>query len=96
MKLESGQKIEARAKRIAGQIGGIQKMIAEERYCIDILNQISAVRSALYALGIELLNNHLKSCVLGHGTGSEHKKAKPMKPEELLNELKTALSRFLK
>lgn len=96
MKLESGQKIEARAKRIAGQIGGIQKMIAEERYCIDILNQISAVRSALDALGIELLNNHLKSCVLGHGTGSEHKKAKPMKPEELLNELKTALSRFLK
>ncbi len=96
MKLESGQKIEARAKRIAGQIGGIQKMIAEGRYCIDILNQISAVRSALDALGIELLNNHLKSCVLGHGTGSEHKKAKPMKPEELLNELKTALSRFLK
>lgn len=88
--------IEARTKRIAGQIGGIQKMITDGRYCIDILNQISAVRSALDALGIELLNSHLKSCVVGHGTGSEHKKAKPMKPEELLHELQTALSRFLK
>ena len=90
------QKIEMRVRRIAGQIGGIQKMIADGRYCIDILNQISAVRSALDALGVELLAGHLKSCVLGHGSGSEHKKAKPMKTDELLNELQTALSRFLK
>ena len=95
MKIEAGQKIEARARRIAGQIGGIQKMIGDERYCIDILNQISAVRSALDALGVELLKNHLESCVLGHGTGSEHKKAKPMKPQELLAELQKALSRFV-
>ena len=93
---EARQKIEARIKRVAGQISGIQKMIADDRYCIDILNQISAVRSALDALGVELLSNHLKSCVLGHGTGSEHKKAKPMKPDALLKELQTALSRFLK
>ena len=71
-------------------------MIGDKRYCIDILNQISAVRSALDALGVELLKNHLESCVLGHGTGSEHKKAKPMKPEELLAELQTALGRFLR
>lgn len=96
MKSEVRPKIEARIKRVVGQIGGIQKMIAEDRYCIDILNQISAVRSALDALGIELLTNHLECCVLGHGTGSEHKKAKPMKPDELLKELQTALSRFLK
>ena len=96
MNNEARQKVEARVKRVAGQIGGIQKMIAEERYCIDILNQISAVRSALDALGVELLSNHLECCVLGHGTGSEHKKAKPMKPAELLKELQTALSRFVK
>lgn len=71
-------------------------MIADNRYCIDVLNQISAVRSALDALGVELLNRHLESCVLGHGTGSEHKKAKPMKPQQLLQELQTALSRFLR
>ena len=96
MKIEAGQKIEARVRRIAGQIGGIQKMIGDKRYCIDVLHQISAVRSALDALGLELLKNHLESCVLGHGTGSEHKKAKPMKPQELLAELQKALSRFVK
>jgi CsoR family transcriptional regulator, copper-sensing transcriptional repressor len=89
-------KLKVRARRIAGQIGGVQRMIEEDRYCVDILNQISAVRSALDALGIELLTHHLESCVLGHGTGSEHVRAKPMKPKELLAELQNALGRFLR
>jgi DNA-binding FrmR family transcriptional regulator len=89
-------RLSKRVNRVAGQIGGIQKMVAEDRYCVDILNQISAVRSALDSLGIELLSNHLECCVVGHGTGSEHARAKPMKPQELTDELKTALSRFLK
>ena len=88
-------KLDLRAKRIAGQIAGVQRMIEDDRYCVDILNQISAVRSALDALGVELLTNHLASCVVGHGTGTAHSKSKPMKPEELLAELKTALGRFL-
>ncbi|PYK11403.1 MAG: metal-sensitive transcriptional regulator [Verrucomicrobia bacterium] len=85
-----------RMNRITGQIAGITRMIEQDRYCVDILNQISAARSALDALGIELLSNHLETCVVGHGTDSEHPKAKPMKPKQLLNELQTALSRFLK
>ncbi|MEP6976406.1 MAG: metal-sensitive transcriptional regulator [Spartobacteria bacterium] len=89
-------KLDLRAKRISGQIAGVQRMIAEDRYCVDILNQISAVRSALDALGVELLTSHLSSCVVGHGSEGEHSKAKPMKPEELLAELKTALGRFLR
>ena len=93
---EKSQKLQARIKRIAGQVGGVQRMVEEDRYCVDILNQISAIRSALDALGVELLANHVEGCVLGHGTDSEHAKAKPMKPEELLDELRTALSRFLK
>ena len=96
MDSEKRQKLEARMKRIAGQVGGVQRMIEEDRYCVDILNQISAVRSALDAVGVELLSNHLECCVVGHGTGSEHSKAKPMKPDELVGELQTALSRFLK
>lgn len=96
MTLGARKKLDLRAKRIAGQIAGIQRMIAEDRYCVDILNQISAVRSALDALGIELLTNHLESCVIGHGSGSEHAKAKPMKPKELLAELQTALGKFLR
>ena len=93
---ESRKKVKARVNRIAGQVAGIQRMVDEDRYCVDVLNQIAAVRSALDSLGIVLLTNHLEGCVLGHGSGSEHKKAKPMKQEELLAEMQTVLSRFLK
>ena len=85
-----------RLKKIAGQVSGIQRMVEEDRYCVDILNQISAVRSALDSLGIELLQNHIQNCVVGHGSGSEHTSAKPMKPKELLAELQIALTRFLR
>jgi len=74
------EKVLGRVKRIAGQIAGVQRMIEEERYCVDVLNQISAVRSALDALGVELLTNHLKTCVLGRDKGSAHPTTKPMKP----------------
>ncbi len=96
MKSAHRQKLLARIKRITGQTAGIQRMIEEDRYCVDILNQISAVRSALDALGVELLRNHIECCVVGHGTDSEHAHAQPMKPQELLDELQSALSRFLK
>ncbi len=71
-------------------------MIDDDRYCVDVLNQISAVRSALDALGVELLSHHLESCVVGHGSGSDHARAKPMKTAELLSEVKVALTRFLR
>lgn len=92
----SQKKLEARVRRIAGQVAGVERMLAEKRYCVDILNQISAVRSALDALGVELLTRHLENCVLGHGSGSEHQDAQAMSQQELLDEVKTALSRFLK
>jgi DNA-binding FrmR family transcriptional regulator len=92
----SQKRISTRVKRIAGQVAGIERMLEDRRYCVDILNQIAAVRSALDALGIEVLTRHLEMCVLGHGSGSEHEKARPMTREELLDEVKTALSRFLK
>ena len=96
MNCEADKKMSARVKRIAGQVAGIQRMLDDKRYCVDILNQISAVRSALDALGVELLSKHLERCVLGHGSGSEHEIARPMTQQELLQEVKTALSRFLK
>lgn len=89
-------KLATRVKRIAGQVAGIERMLDEKRYCVDILNQISAVRSALDSLGVELLTSHLETCVLGHGSDSEHDTAKPMSQDELLAEVKTAISRFLK
>jgi len=89
-------RLNARLNRITGQIAGIQRMAEEGRYCVDILTQIAAVRSALDALGVELLTNHLESCVLGHGSGTEHKRAKPLTKKKLLAEVQTTLSRFLK
>ncbi|MBI5655644.1 MAG: metal-sensitive transcriptional regulator [Geobacter sp.] len=96
MSATSKNKLVSRIKRIGGQVTGIERMLEDKRYCVDILNQIAAVRSALDALGVELITRHLETCVLGHGSNSEHETAKPMTQEELLNEVKTALSRFLK
>ena len=53
-----------RMKRIEGQARGIAKMIDEEKYCIDILTQISAMKSALENLALGLMDDHLKHCVL--------------------------------
>ena len=93
---ESRKKLTTRLNRIAGQVAGIQRMVEEERYCVDILTQIAAARSALDGLGVELLTSHVRSCIMGHGTESEHTCARPMTQEELLEEVKTTLSRFLK
>lgn len=51
-----------RLKRVEGQIRGIQKMVEEERYCADILTQLSAVQEALRGVGRELMRNHLHHC----------------------------------
>jgi DNA-binding FrmR family transcriptional regulator len=96
MNRSKGNPLTARVKRIAGQVSGIERMLDERRYCLDILNQIAAVRSALDALGVELLTRHLESCVLAHGSGSEHEQARPLSQQELLDEVKASLSRFLR
>lgn len=51
-----------RLRRIEGQIRGLQKMVDDERYCAEILTQISSVQEALRAVGRELMRNHLKHC----------------------------------
>jgi DNA-binding FrmR family transcriptional regulator len=52
----------ARLRRIEGQVRGLQKMVDEDRYCADILGQVSAAQAALRAVGRELMRNHLKHC----------------------------------
>jgi DNA-binding FrmR family transcriptional regulator len=54
-----------RLRRIEGQVRGLQKMIVEDRYCADILTQVSSVQEALRAVGRELMRNHLKHCATG-------------------------------
>ena len=51
-----------RLRRIEGQVRGLQKMVEEDRYCADIMTQISAVQEALRSVGRELMRNHLKHC----------------------------------
>lgn len=96
MDADTKKRVASRVKRIAGQVAGVQRMLDEDRYCVDVLNQIAAVRSALDAVGVELITAHLESCVVGHGTGSEHACAKPMSKDQLLAEVRAVLSQFLK
>jgi DNA-binding FrmR family transcriptional regulator len=57
------QNLNIRLKKIEGQIRGLQKMIEEDRYCIDILVQISAVNAGLKRVGFQLMEQHTKHCV---------------------------------
>jgi CsoR family transcriptional regulator, copper-sensing transcriptional repressor len=54
-----------RLKRIAGQVGGLQRMVADDRYCVDLLTQIDAVRAALHKVEEQVLRDHVAHCVAG-------------------------------
>jgi DNA-binding FrmR family transcriptional regulator len=63
-----------RLKRIEGQVRGLQRMIEEEKYCVDILTQSSSVQSALQKVELLLLENHMRHCVsdaIAKGEGEE-------------------------
>jgi CsoR family transcriptional regulator, copper-sensing transcriptional repressor len=63
-----------RLRRIEGQIRGLQRMVEEDRYCPDIMVQLSAVQEALRSVGRALMRNHLRHCVaqaIGHGNPEE-------------------------
>jgi CsoR family transcriptional regulator, copper-sensing transcriptional repressor len=63
-----------RLNRIEGQVRGVHKMILEDRYCVDILNQVSALQSALDAVAMMLLENHMHGCMqnaIQSGKGDE-------------------------
>jgi DNA-binding FrmR family transcriptional regulator len=70
-----------RMKKIEGQIRGVSKMIEEEKYCVDILNQIAAVKSALDGVARKILKRHLESCV----TEAILKRQAEEKIDELMN-----------
>lgn len=55
--------IQKRLRRVEGQVRGLQRMVDEDRYCIDILEQVSAATKALQAVALELLDDHLTHCV---------------------------------
>lgn len=83
-----------RLSRMAGQVNGIKKMVEDERYCVDILTQVAALRAALDQLGVVLLSTHLENCVYGHDENGDHPHASTS--EERLEEIRVTLNRFLK
>ena len=70
-----------RLRRIEGQVRGLQKMVEEERYCADIMTQISSVHEALRSVGRELMRNHLKHCA------TSAIKSGPVQAEAMYDEL---------
>lgn len=81
------KKLIARLNRIEGQVRGIKKMVEEDRYCIDIINQVAAVTSALNGFNKEILSAHIKGCVaddVKNGDG------------QLLDELCTVLHKLMR
>jgi DNA-binding FrmR family transcriptional regulator len=54
-----------RVRRVEGQVRGIEKMVDEDRYCIDVVTQITAVQAALDKVALELLEDHAQHCVIG-------------------------------
>ncbi len=77
----------ARLKRIEGQIRGIEGMVEDDRYCIDILTQISAAQAALDKVALGLLDGHARTCVIG---------AEPRQREERTEEMMAAVGRLLR
>lgn len=71
---EEKEAVVNRLKRIEGQVRGIQRMVEEDRYCVDVLVQISAINAALKKVGSTITERHLKHCVshaVQHGEGDK-------------------------
>ena len=80
-----------RLARIEGQVRGIARMVDEDRYCIDILTQIAAADTALEAVGLKVLDEHVKHCVARALSSGD-----PQEAEAKTNELLEAVQRFAK
>ena len=68
----------ARLRRIEGQVRGIQGMVAEDRYCIDVLTQVAAVQAALDKVALGLLDGHAHTCVVGAQAGDQDERTAEM------------------
>jgi DNA-binding FrmR family transcriptional regulator len=76
-----------RLRRVEGQVRGVERMVDEDRYCIDVLTQISAIQAALDKVALGLLDQHAAHCVLGAADGER---------EEKTHELMAAVGRLMR
>jgi CsoR family transcriptional regulator, copper-sensing transcriptional repressor len=85
---KSKEELLARLARIQGQVGGISRMVEDDRYCIDVMTQITAIQAALDKVALGLLDGHTRYCLLGEGEG-------PKQPDAQVDELMGAVGRML-
>jgi DNA-binding FrmR family transcriptional regulator len=81
-------KILVRLRRMEGQVRGVQRMVEEDQYCVDVLTQLSAIIAAARSAGLLILEDHIRGCVIGTG-GHGH-----ADQEAILDELTQAIERF--
>lgn len=75
MKTDTKKQIQNRLRRIEGQIRGLQKMVEEDTYCVDVITQTSAVKRALSSVEDQLLEGHLSTCVIDQMKKGQEEKA---------------------
>jgi DNA-binding FrmR family transcriptional regulator len=86
----SKQQLLNRLARVEGQVRGLERMVQEDRYCIDVLTQIAAVQAALQQIALGLLDGHVRVCMRDEDGGA------PLDPDERAGELMGAVGRLLK
>lgn len=86
----SKAELQARLARVEGQVRGVSKMVAEDRYCIDVLTQISAIQAALDKVALGLLDDHARLCVMGAMGAEEGRR------QERTEEMVAAVGRLLR
>jgi DNA-binding FrmR family transcriptional regulator len=67
-----------RLRRVEGQVRGVERMVEEERYCIDVLTQISAVQAALDKVALGLLDGHAHHCIIDNAPGDQHERTEEL------------------
>jgi CsoR family transcriptional regulator, copper-sensing transcriptional repressor len=83
--------ITSRLKRISGQVNGIQRMIDEDRYCMDIVTQVAAIVAALHTVEDMVLENHLNTCV-----ADAVRSGNPVEQQEKVGEVMTVIGKLRK
>ena len=81
----------ARLKRIEGQVRGLQRMVTEDTYCIDVLTQVSAATRALEGVAIQLLDDHLRHCVANAIQSDD-----PVESDHIITEAMKSIERLVK
>ena len=84
MKRDTKKQVQARLRRIEGQIGGLQRMVDEDRYCVDVLLQVAAAKAALERVGQLILGSHVDTCV-NTALSSGNKREARRKVDELMD-----------